>query len=261
MRTLIAFPCEGETLIGTLDAAPGTTGLLIVSGGNEIRVGAHRGMALLAERLAAAGVSVFRFDRRGIGDSTGANGGYASSGPDIAAAVRAFRAQVPHLSTLIGFGNCDAATALALFGRDAGIDRLILANPWVVDEDDDLPPAAAIRARYAERLRDPQTWLRAARGGISIGKFISGLKKISNNSPKDANGLADRMFAVLPPTATVILAKGDATAIAFADAAHTRGWVGTPIEIATASHSFARVDDGEALYQTIARAILNDRSC
>src|SRR3546814_2513341 len=52
MRTLIAFPCEGETLVGTLDAAPGKTGLLIVSGGNEIRVGAHRGMALLAERLA-----------------------------------------------------------------------------------------------------------------------------------------------------------------------------------------------------------------
>src|SRR3546814_18832077 len=75
---------------------------MIVSGGNEIRVGAHRGMALLAERLAAAGLPVFRFDRRGIGDSTGANDGYTSSGPDIAAAVRAFRAQVPHLSTLIG---------------------------------------------------------------------------------------------------------------------------------------------------------------
>src|SRR3546814_13676314 len=107
MRTLIAFPGEGETLVGTLDAAPGKTGLLIVSGGNEIRVGAHRGMALLAERLAAAGLPVFRFDRRGIGDSTGANDGYTSSGPDIAAAVRAFRAQVPHLSTLIGFGNCE----------------------------------------------------------------------------------------------------------------------------------------------------------
>src|SRR3546814_3575480 len=68
MRTLIAFPCEGETLVGTLDAAPGKTGLLIVSGGNAIRVGAHRGLALLAERLAAAGLPVFPFDRRGIGE-------------------------------------------------------------------------------------------------------------------------------------------------------------------------------------------------
>ena len=48
MRELISFPCEGDTLAGTLDDAPGATGLLIVSGGNEIRCGAHRGMALLA---------------------------------------------------------------------------------------------------------------------------------------------------------------------------------------------------------------------
>ena len=48
MRSLIAFPSAGETLAGTLDTAPGATGLLIVSGGNELRMGAHRGMAMLA---------------------------------------------------------------------------------------------------------------------------------------------------------------------------------------------------------------------
>ena len=71
MRKLIAFPCAGETLIGTLDAAPGRVGLLIVAGGNEIRCGAHRGMALLAAEVAARGYPAFRYDRRGIGDSTG----------------------------------------------------------------------------------------------------------------------------------------------------------------------------------------------
>src|SRR3546814_9496513 len=103
----------------------------------------------------------------------------------------------------ISDGSSDVCSSdlLALFGRDAGIDRLILANPWVVDENDGLPPAAAIRARYAERLRDPQTWLRAAKGGVSIGKFISGLRKVSSNSSQNENGLADRIFAVLPPSA------------------------------------------------------------
>ncbi len=235
MRSLIQFPCEGEMLVGTLDAAPGSTGLLIVSGGNEIRVGAHRGMALLAERLAGAGTPVFRFDRRGIGDSTGANRGYASSGPDIAAAVRIFREQAPQLATIV--------------------DRLILANPWVVESDDDLPPAAAIRAHYAERLRDPRTWLRAAKGGVNIGRLISGLKKVSNNLPQAENSLADGVFAALPPAATVILAKSDATAIAFADAARAHGWKGAMIEIETSSHSFARVEDGEALYQAIISAL------
>ena len=38
-----ALRVESETLVGTLDAAGGRTGLLIVSGGNEIRIGAHRG--------------------------------------------------------------------------------------------------------------------------------------------------------------------------------------------------------------------------
>ena len=42
MRRVISFACEGETLFGSVDEAPGTTGLLIVSGGNEIRCGAHR---------------------------------------------------------------------------------------------------------------------------------------------------------------------------------------------------------------------------
>ncbi len=179
MRELIAFPCEGDTLAGTLDEAEGMTGLLIVSGGNELRCGAHRGMALLAAALAAHGVPVFRFDRRGIGDSEGANHGYADSGPDIVAAARAFRALQPQLKRIVGFGNCDAATALALFHRDAGIDALVLANPWVGDEGDDLPPAAAIRSHYADRLKDPRQWLRALSGGVNIGKAMKGLRKVS----------------------------------------------------------------------------------
>ena len=40
MRRLITVPCEGETLIATLDDAAGATGVLIMSGGNEIRSGA-----------------------------------------------------------------------------------------------------------------------------------------------------------------------------------------------------------------------------
>ncbi len=54
LRRLIAFGCEGETLAATLDEAGGTTGLLIVSGGSEIRSGSHRGMAMLAARFSAS---------------------------------------------------------------------------------------------------------------------------------------------------------------------------------------------------------------
>jgi exosortase A-associated hydrolase 1 len=235
MRKLIAFPCEGETLAATLDEAPGITGLLIVSGGNEIRSGAHRGMAMLAHRLAATGTPVFRYDRRGVGDSTGDNGEFLSAEPDLIAAAAAFRSVAPHVTRVVGFGNCDAASTLALFGRAAGLDRIVLANPWVVESIDDLPPAAAIRARYRTALRDPATWRRALLGGVNFRKLIRGLKRISDTQ---SEVLAARVLTALTSwdtNAAVILARGDATAIAFAAAAGAT----IPAEtIDTDSHSF-----------------------
>ena len=260
MRRLIEFACAGETLLGTLDAAPGTTGLLIVSGGNEIRVGAHRGMALLAARLAEAGHPVFRFDRRGIGDSSGDNRGFESSADDIEAAVAIFRRTAPNLTRIVGFGNCDAATALALFHRTAGINALILANPWIVeDQDDDMPPAAAIRAHYAERLRDPRQWLRLFRGGVNIKKLVNGLLKSSTNQSQVPSTLATRLAQALGAAdvpVSLLLARRDNTAIAFLDA-----WCGAAFEQArakarveqrdTASHSFAAPDDKKWLFEQV----------
>ncbi len=270
MRQMIAFDCAGETLIGTLDscvpAKAGTqtgsppsrghtdsnTGLLIVSGGNEIRIGAHRGMALLAARLAAEGVPVFRYDRRGIGDSTGENRGYAESAADLSAAAATFRVETG-VTRLVGFGNCDAASALALFGRAAGIDAVILANPWVVERVDDLPPPAAIRARYAERLRDPAAWRRLLTGRVSLTKLYRGMRRVAARSGPD-NPLAERVLAAIRQwgdAATVILAIGDATAIAYVDAARDAGVGAGTLEIATSSHSFARPDDASALEAAI----------
>lgn len=256
MRRVIEFACAGETLVGSLDEAAGTTGLLIVSGGNEVRMGAHRGMAMLAARVAdELGAPVFRFDRRGIGDSTGVNQGFESSIHDIAAAAATFTAEAPQLRRLVAFGNCDAATALALFHSVAGLDALLLANPWVVETADELPPAAAIRARYAERLRDPRQWLRLVRGGVDIGKLIKGLSKISNSPSQDHAGLAGRMAEALAASgtpATILLAKGDNTAIAFRGA-----WKGSAAirECDTASHSFARADDKQWLFERVREAL------
>lgn len=253
MRELISFPCEGATLAGTLDDAAGGTGLLIVSGGNEIRCGAHRGMALLAAELAAGGIPVFRFDRRGIGDSEGANHGYADSEPDIVAAAQSFRTVAPQVKRIVGFGNCDAATALALFHRQAGIDSLVLANPWVGDEDDGLPPADAIRSHYADRVTDPKQWLRLATGGINIGKAIKGLRKASTTPSDTGNPIVARMAAALEGTPhRFLLANRDNTAIRFAGA-----WPhgGNKRECSTDSHSFARPGDAEWLAAQLREAL------
>lgn len=248
MRSLTGFPCEGETLAGTLDAAPGATGLLIVSGGNEIRIGAHRGMALLAQRVAAAGHPVFRFDRRGIGDSTGANGGFETSGPDLAAAAAHFRLAQPQLARIVGFGNCDAATALALFGRDAGIATPVLANPWVVGGESDLPPPAAVRARYAAKLKDPRELWRLVSGGVNLRKLARGLRQSGATAPA---GLADRVRAALPAGATVLTASGDNTAIAFRAALPAVPVIARD----TDSHSFAKPGDADWLFERVMEAL------
>jgi exosortase A-associated hydrolase 1 len=258
MRRLITVPCAGDRLAATLDEGKATTGLLIVSGGNEIRIGAHRGMASLAARLAASGIPVLRYDRRGIGDSTGENHGFLESAPDIAAAAATFVAETG-IRRLVAFGNCDAATALALFHGVAGIDALILANPWVIEDKDDLPPAAAIRARYAEKLRNPKELLRLLRGGVNIVNIFGGLRKISSTKSSASGSLATRLMTALTTSTipvTILLARRDNTAIAFRNA-----WEATPPtnvtlrEYDTDSHSFATRADKQWLFERIEAAL------
>ena len=255
MRRIVEFSCEGVTLLGTLDDGTSSTGLLIVSGGNEIRIGAHRGMAQLARDIAAQGHPVFRFDRRGVGDSEGDNNGFRSSGPDIAAAIAAFRAEYPHLSRIVAFGNCDAATALVL--HNPPVDARILANPWVIPSSGEMPPPAAIKDRYARRLRDPEAWKALLTGRIDMRKLAKGLGRLAAAKPAPPDSLADKTVRALEastiPT-TILLATGDATAIAFADV--WRGDPAIPVErIETASHSFASESDYAALVTVLMKTL------
>jgi len=247
MRHQLSFPCEGAALAASFDAAPGTTGLLIVAGGNEIRSGAHRGMAMLAARVAATGHPVFRFDRRGVGDSEGENSGFMGSAPDIAAAIAAFQRAAPQLTRIAAFGNCDAASALLLH-QPLPLDALILANPWTYEGDEGagdesaLPPAAAIRARYLSRLTDPGSLLRLLRGDVDFARLRRGLSAL--RQPKTAappGSLAARLdeaVARLATPATILLATAQAFA-ANCPAALER----LPVERRVSpSHSFAGAD-------------------
>jgi exosortase A-associated hydrolase 1 len=263
MRHTLSFACEGADCHATLDGdTQAATGLFIVSGGNEIRIGSHRGMAKLAADIAAEGYSCFRFDRRGIGDSDGENAEFEGSAADISAAMAAYRAACPHLTRVIAFGNCDAASALLLHGVD-GIDAYVLGNIWVIEARDEMPPPAAIKARYLERIKDPKSWVRLFSGAINLKKLAGGLFKVLRPAPpsslplKIAQGLAKTQAPV-----TILLAKGDATAIAFADVWRSDDYAQARskanISVATldsASHSFASDEDYSVLKSTIHAAL------
>jgi exosortase A-associated hydrolase 1 len=220
-RCQFTFACEGAQLAASLDVAPGTTGLLIASGGNELRSGPWGSQARLAERIAASGFPVMRFDRRGVGDSEGANSGFAGSIPDIAAALGAFRVQMPQLQRVVAFGNCDAASALML-ARGAGCDALVLANPWTFgpeaapDQTDPTPPAA-LRAHYLRRLTSPAAIWRLLTGKVRIGKLASSLAQAAKpDAPQSglARQMADGLAQFAGPV-TILLAENDRTAQTF----------------------------------------------
>lgn len=274
MRQMIDFECGDDLLVGTLDEGNHDTGLLIISGGNEIRSGAHSGQAQIAAYFSGLGYCVFRYDRRGIGDSEGVNSGFENSRDDIAAAVATFQIKAPQIKKIIAFGNCDAATSLALFHKNLPIDMLILANPWVIepqgsdDKTDDIPvapSAAAIRARYWARLKSPRSLIDLITGRINLMKLAGGLLKASQKEAP--SGLAAQIGNALGESAVpaaILLAKRDTTALAFMgvwnDAIFARARVRDGVKIHSldsASHSFADDISKQWLRDRIREALTN----
>ncbi|MEP3227452.1 MAG: hydrolase 1, exosortase A system-associated [Parasphingorhabdus sp.] len=252
-RSFHQFSSDTTKLAGTLDSGPKTAGLLIVSGGNEIRAGSHGGMARLAQNMGQLGYPVFRYDRAGIGESGGENRGFLESAADIQAAIQYFQSQCPHMKKIVAFGNCDAASSLLLFSDALKLDHMVLSNPWVIDENTPdqqsaAPPSpSAIRSRYWDRIKNPQSVIDLFTGKINLIKLAKGLKQATQKQENSA--LAECLqnrFSQLTIPCEILLAQRDTTARAFLAAWHSSDFSGVRgqaniniISRDTASHSFA----------------------
>lgn len=165
----VVFGCGDDQMVGvaTPAATPSTTGVLILVGGRQYRAGSHRQFVLLARRLAGAGHCAFRFDFRGMGDSTGGQRSFEAVSEDIAAAIAALQAACPAVRRVVLWGLCDAATAAVLYwqqSHDARIAGLCLVNPWLRSEVG--LARTRVRHYYRERLRDPVFWRNLLRGQV-----------------------------------------------------------------------------------------------
>lgn len=273
MRRWLSFDGTGAACAASLDDGGRPLGVVIVSGGSELACGAHGGMAQVAAVLAERGACVLRFDRPGVGDSTGVDPGFEASAPVIADAVRALHSACRHVERIVLVGNCDAASALLLAEErlrgeasvgEVAIAALVLTNVWLddrtADGDDALPPPAAIRSRYLARLASPREWWRLVSGGVDLRKLLAGLSAAAK-APA-LTGLTERLAAAagqIRVPVIVLLAKGDPTAVGFADACSRQ-----PLKSATQhfdvrhyasrSHSFADEADRRLLVDTILAA-------
>ncbi len=230
----VVFTCAGAPTLGIVHRPVGACdrGLVVVVGGPQYRVGSHRQFLLMARALAEAGIAVFRFDCRGMGDGAGDFPGFERVGDDIRAAIDAFAADLPGLGRIALWGLCDAASAAMLYAaHDPRVAGLVLVNPWARTEAG--IARAHLKHYYAQRLLSAGFWRAVARGewrlGQSLGSFAG---MVRDAAPRAAGGTADDLperlraaLAAFAGPALFLMSGNDLTAREFDDATRAaRGW-------------------------------------
>jgi len=183
----LVFGSEGQRLVGILHGAGlATTGLLLIVGGPQYRVGSHRQFLLLARHLAANNVPVMRFDYQGMGDAEGETLTFEDVKENIQSAINAFIANSPGLESVILWGLCDAASAAMFYGHsDSRVKGMVLLNPWVRTETGQAQ--AYLRHYYIQRLFDKSFWKKILSGKLEVGKSISSLWDLMRKSRSPQN--------------------------------------------------------------------------
>jgi len=163
------FECEGEQLVAIIHKPKQASrrGVMIIVGGPQYRVGSHRQFILLARALAKAGISVMRFDYRGMGDSQGSRRTFYQIEKDIKIAIDEFFKHEQTLKELVILGLCDAVSASLLYAyKDPRITGLVLLNPWIRTEESMVK--TYIKHYYLARLLDRATWKGIANGQYNL---------------------------------------------------------------------------------------------
>ena len=175
------FDCAGDTLLGILarPETPAQTGVVVIVGGPQYRVGSHRQFVLLSRALAAAGYAVLRFDYRGMGDSSGTRRDFQVVSADIAAAVAALQQHLPSVKHVALWGLCDAAAAALLYcheTHDPRVTGLCLLNPWVRSEAS--LARTQVKHYYLQRLQQKAFWIKLVSGKVAMNALSGFMQKI-----------------------------------------------------------------------------------
>lgn len=272
----LAFSSRGAALVGVLGVPGGPasrsahTGVVVVVGGPQYRVGSHRQFVHLARSLAAAGWPVLRFDVRGMGDSEGEPSTFEEITTDIGAAIDALVQRHPTIESVVLWGLCDGASAALLYldetGGDPRVQGLGLVNPWVRS-----PEGLArvhVKRYYLQRLRERSFWHKLLRGGVGwsalrgLASTLKTLRRPSGSRRERAPAAARfqarmlRAAEAFSGNAWLALSGRDLTAQEFDE--HTRQeprWQcmlqregSRPLRFEEADHTFSDIGEMERLH-------------
>ena len=242
------------------------TGVVIVVGGPQYRIGSHRQFIKLSRFLAQHNIASIRFDCIGMGDSDGEFKSFLDIDSSIKQAINCLIKSSPQLKNIVLWGLCDAATAITKYcSTDSRISGLFLLNPWVKDEQ--LAAESLVKNHYKKQLLSADFWKRVFTGKVKIfsaatdfAKNLFAMKKgnkkqqeqslnIKETEKKLPNSLQQMMLHQLQEftgKVEIILSENDLTAQEFSTATASQSWRelirNKPIPtttIADANHTFA----------------------
>lgn len=145
-------------------------GCLVLVGGPQYRVGAHRQYVNLARRLSQNGIGVLRFDYNGMGDSDGNLQPIEDRGDSIEAASQALLERLGQEAKIFPWGLCEGASAIFMHHRRiANLAGAIIANPWVGDAE--IEAQVRWRRYYFGRF-NAKYLLRRLRSGRFLGRNV-----------------------------------------------------------------------------------------
>ena len=185
MEKAVTFQVEQKQCLGILHAPTQaiSTGVVIVVGGPQYRVGSHRQFVQLSRSLALQNIASFRFDYRGMGDSFGEKQSFEDICDDIKHAIDVFLKEQTEIKNVVIWGLCDAASAALMYAdKDKRVNGLVLLNPWLRNEQ--AMAQTMVKFYYLRRLLSRRFWKKLITGKVNVGGSIadvSGFVKDSMN--------------------------------------------------------------------------------
>lgn len=173
------------------------TAVLIVVGGPQYRVGSHRQFIQLARYLAHQGITVMRFDYRGMGDSEAEKQHFDAICDDTKAAIDSLFQHQPKIQNVVIWGLCDAASAALIYAhKDPRVSGLVLLNPWL--ESEKAMAKTMVKYYYLQQLLSKRFWKKLISGKVNFaesGREIKGfVKGCVGNEQRDKSSYQVRML-------------------------------------------------------------------